>query len=163
MFKKHFLVCSAILTTIAITLCGCNNYVPVENYDDADNSYYADTAQTELEYKLYINKKIAPVLSKIIEHASTALNIAKGEYDAQQEITNVDTSIELIKRNREEFSSMRAAKGYESVRENVIRNMDETLKTLYEYKNSLNGSGSEAIKNFSIKLKNIYTVLSQSV
>ena len=163
MFKKHFFICSAIFTTIAIALCGCSNYVPVENYDDADNSYYADTAQTELEYKLFVNKKIAPVLSKIIEHASTALNVAKNEYDAQQEIENVETSIELIKRNREEFSSMRAAQGYESVRENVIRNMDETIKMLYEYKNTLNGSGSDDIKSFSIKLKNIYTVLSQSV
>lgn len=158
MGKKVFvyaLICLVLTTSVS----GCNTS-PITNEIISDvNSYYVDYAQPEIEYKLYINKKVAPVLGKLIGHATTALNVAKGEFSIEQEINNVRTSIDVITRNKNEFRAMRAAYGYELTRVDIIANMEAAIQCLQDYEAVLRKGNTESIKNHSLKLKSIYSSL----
>lgn len=148
-------ICAVCLIAAVLCFGGC---AQVGSTVSTDDGYYAEQRMSETEYTIFISKKTSTILDKLAAHAAIAGNIAKGEYDAESEIKNVDVTLEAIDESYEDISRIGAAVEYETAKDNLLEQLDDAKEHLEDYRDCLKGDYSDGdLEAYASKFKNDFT------
>lgn len=150
-------LCTVVLISAVVALGGC---AEVGSTVDMKDGYYAEQRMSETEYTIFISKKTSAILDKLVAHAATAGNIGSGEYDAANEIKNVDVTIATIDESYEDISKIGAAIDYEDARDNLLDQLDSAKEHLESYRDCLSGNYSKSdLEAYASEFKNDFTAI----
>jgi len=156
-----------LLALLMCSMAGCIDSGTAPLPENPNESYHANPVDS-MNYSLYVDKEITLVLNAIEMHMANSLTLRKGTYAVEDEIKNLEASLQTVQGAIESVKYLAPPKGYDDVRTETLRRMANAKVTLEEYKGYLQSGDTEDISSFAdtmqgdfISLKGLFNVMSE--
>ena len=151
-------IITAIITAItaSVLLSGCGKMVK----PNIENGYATQYAVSGVEYTIFLSDQIAVAENALMTRISMADSVAEGTYEASKEIENTDEAISKIESLKTGVTTKMPAQGFETDRETILGQIEDSLIALKDYKEALSAGSKNDIKSCAESMRACYLALS---
>lgn len=155
--KKKWVILLLILTSLVI-ITGCAKSIEDYIVEDSTNTT-AISSMTQLEYTNKISRTIVPLLSEAQTYLGHHLDIVKGKYPIEQEITMVEGTIEKTQEAIENITVIYEPTTYKTHKIDTLEKLGIFKASLERYLTALKEKNMDNINLAADILKNDFSTL----